>query len=69
MDYESGGRPRTYTGQAGPLPTVTARLTLWHVRAARRLGSGNASEGIRIAIEMAASGVDTLPKPERAGDD
>lgn len=69
MDYETGGRPRKYLGQNEPLSTVTSRLTLWHVRAARRLGSGNASEGIRIAIERAVSGGDTLPKPERAGDD
>lgn len=61
MEY---GRPRIYAGTA-PLPTMTVRLTLWHVRAARRLGCGNASEGIRKALEMAESGPDCVPKPER----
>lgn len=64
MQDENRGRPRIYTGPA--LQTVTVRLSLWHVRAARRIGGGNASEGVRLAIELADAGCDTIQKPLRA---
>lgn len=60
------GRPRVYTGQSAALPQTTVRLTYWHIRAARRLGSGNVSEGVRLALERAAVlDVDTLAQPVR----
>lgn len=69
MDDETGGRPRKYTGMNAPLHNFTSKLSIWHERAARRIGGGNASEGIRIAIERTASEDDMLIKPERAGND
>lgn len=65
MEY---GRPRIYAGEAA-LSTVTVRLTVWHMRAARRLGGGNASEGVRRAIEQADCGMDTVRKPEKQRDE
>jgi len=66
QDETKTGRPRIYTGEGAPLQTATIRLSVWHVRAARRIGKGNASEGVRLAIELADSGGDTIKKPERA---
>jgi hypothetical protein len=34
-----------------PMEVFSVCLTAWHVRQARRMGSGNMSMGIRIAIE------------------
>lgn len=65
MNDETTGRPRIYAGQQSAMPTITVRLPLWHVRAARRIGCGNASEGIRIALERADAGPDSLPQPRR----
>lgn len=65
QDEIKQGRPRIYTGEGAPLQTATIRLSVWHVRAARRIGQGNASEGIRLAIERADSGCDTIAKPVR----
>lgn len=45
------GRPRIYTEQDDPLKIVSMRLPNWHVRVARKLGKGNLSEGVRIALE------------------
>lgn len=42
---------RAYTDQTDPYKLVAARLPYWHIRTARRLGKGNVSEGIRIALE------------------
>lgn len=50
-----GGRPRKYTEQSEPMRAVSARLTHWHVRAAKKIGQGKLSEGIRQAIEIAES--------------
>ena len=65
MRDETTGRPRIYAGEGHPLQMVSVRLPLWHVRAARRIGNGNASEGIRVAIELADCGPDSLPRPAR----
>jgi hypothetical protein len=46
---EKPGRKRLYPEVA--MEVYYARLTATHARLARRVGSGNLSEGIRIAIE------------------
>jgi hypothetical protein len=66
MHYDNNGRPKLYTGERDPLISQAFRLTLWHIRAARRLGGGNASEGVRRAIERAVQeGEDWVKRPER----
>ena len=58
---------RTERGQRDPLIAQSVRLTLWHVRAARRIGGGNVSDGIRLAIErVAQAGEQWLEQPKRA---
>lgn len=47
------GRPRIYTEQEEPLRVVSVRLPNWHIRAAKKLGDGVISEGVRTAIEIA----------------
>lgn len=42
-----------YTEQEEPLRVTSVRLTHWHIRAAKKLGNGAVSEGIRTAIEAA----------------
>lgn len=42
---------RPYTLQDAPMCVRSVRLTFWHIRRAKRIGSGNLSEGVRIAIE------------------
>lgn len=32
---------------------VTVRMTNWHIRAARKFGDGEVSEGVRYALETA----------------
>lgn len=46
------GQSRIYTDQNEPLKPSSVRLPFWHVREARRIGKGNLSEGIRIALEF-----------------
>jgi hypothetical protein len=46
---EKPGRKRLYPDVA--MEVYYARLTATHARLARRLGGGNLSEGIRVAIE------------------
>lgn len=66
MNDVNRGRPRTYQGAKDPLVSQSVRLTLWHVRAARRIGGGNASDGIRLAIERCSQAEEKwLTKPER----
>ena len=66
MHDEIAGRPRLYQGLRDPLVSQSVRLTLWHIRAARRIGGGNVSDGIRAAIErFAQSGEQWIEKPER----
>jgi len=45
------GRPLAYAYQDSPMTNYTARITAWHARMARRIGAGNLSEGVRLAIE------------------
>ena len=47
------GRPRIFPEIA--MSVYYARLTATHARLARRLGDGNLSEGIRVAIDHAAA--------------
>jgi hypothetical protein len=37
--------------QRDSMDVYTMRLTSWHARMARRLGQGNLSRGVRLAIE------------------
>lgn len=61
---DTTGRPKLYQGL---LLAQSVRLTLCHVRAARRLGRGNLSEGVREAIERADNSEDKfIAKPKRA---
>lgn len=46
---EKPGRKRLYQDVA--MEVYYARLTATHARLARRMGHGNLSEGIRVAIE------------------
>jgi hypothetical protein len=48
-EMEKPGRKRLYPDVA--MEVYYARLTATHSRLARRLGNGNLSEGIRMAIE------------------
>lgn len=62
------GRPRVYTNQDLAMETVTARLTFWHLRMARRLGNGNVSAGIRLALETINEPMgtkDTIARPQQ----
>jgi hypothetical protein len=45
------GRPLAYAYQDSPMTNYTARTTAWHARQARRIGGGNFSEGVRMAVE------------------
>lgn len=45
------GRPLLYDYETEPLKPYSARLTDYHRRLAKRFGKGNASAGIRIALE------------------
>lgn len=47
------GRPRVYFAQDAPLSKIAITLTNWHKRYAKRLGDGNVSEGVRLALEIA----------------
>lgn len=42
---------RVYTDQSDPYKLIAARVPYWHIRMAKKLGKGNVSEGIRIALE------------------
>lgn len=42
---------RTYTKQDDPMKVVALRLTNWHTRKAKKIGDGNLSEGVRVALE------------------
>ena len=46
------GRPLTHKTQENPMDNYNARLTAWHARMARKVGDGNLSLGLRIAIEF-----------------
>lgn len=61
------GRPRIYTKQDERLPTMTIRVTFWHIRMARKIGGGNASNGVRIALEKASEECNDIgvPRPIR----
>ena len=37
--------------QDQPLRLISVRLPFWHTQIAKKLGSGNMSRGIRIALE------------------
>lgn len=50
-------RPRIYTEQSDPYKLVAARMPYWHIRTAKKLGKGNVSEGIRIALEHMSQAV------------
>ena len=52
-DTKKTGRPLAYTLQDAPMDTYYNRLTAWHARKARKIGEGNLSKGVRIAIEIA----------------
>lgn len=47
------GRPKIYTEQDEPLKVSSVRLPFWHIRLAKKLGSGSISKGIRHALEVA----------------
>jgi len=49
------GRPRLNPSQDCAMDNYNARITSWHARAARKIGGGNLSAGIRLAIETAFS--------------
>lgn len=54
--------------QDAAMDTYTYTGCAWHYRQARKLGGGNASEGVRIAIEKAVGEVKerrTGPKDRR----
>ena len=55
MENNKTGRPRLVKDQEDPLANYTARITFRQARLARRIGLGNLSEGIRLAIERAAA--------------
>lgn len=40
-----------YTYQEEPLKVVSARLSFWHIRKAKKIGKGSFTQGIRNAIE------------------
>lgn len=42
---------RPYTEQTDPYKLIAARVPYWHIRTAKKIGKGNVSEGIRIALE------------------
>ena len=46
------GRPRLNQSQDCAMDNYNARISSWHARVARKLGEGNLSAGIRLAIEM-----------------
>ncbi len=70
MEYETG-RPKLYTQQEEAMVKSSVRTTNWHIRAARKIGEGNFSEGVRVCIERTVVELgnrDTLPRPLRNTD-
>jgi hypothetical protein len=59
---EKPGRKRLYPDVA--MEVYYARLTATHARLARRMGQGNLSEGIRIAIEHFEKCPEARKEPE-----
>lgn len=49
---KSLGRPKIYDFEEEPLKPIAVRLTEYHKRLAKRFGEGNASAGIRKALEF-----------------
>lgn len=49
------GRPRLNPTQDCAMDNYNARISAWHARTARKLGDGNLSAGIRLAIELSVS--------------
>lgn len=43
------------------MDNYNARLTAWHARMARKIGNGNLSAGLRLAIEFAVQNELDLP--------
>jgi len=50
---EKQGRPLKYASQDSAMDSYPVRLTATLARAARKIGCGNLSEGVRIAIQFA----------------
>ena len=48
---ETGQNEDQEVYQRGSMDVYAVRLTAWHARMARRLGHGNLSRGIRLALE------------------
>lgn len=48
------GRPKICPDQECPLEKYDVRLSFKHARQARKIGDGNLSAGIRIALEVAS---------------
>jgi len=63
QDKKQPGRPLTHGFQDDPMNNYTARLTAWHARLARRLGDGNLSAGLRLAVESFAGRKDMPAAP------
>jgi hypothetical protein len=59
---EKPGRKRLFPDVA--MEVYYARLTATHARLARRMGQGNLSEGIRIAIEHCEKCPEARKEPE-----
>jgi hypothetical protein len=52
MRYDEQDKQQQVEFQDGPMDAYSVKLTSWHARMARRLGSGNLSRGMRIALEI-----------------
>lgn len=48
---EDENEVRVYTEQNENLKLISARLSNWHIRKAKKLGNGVLTEGLRIALE------------------